>query len=277
MTQTKIANLIGVSQPAVKQYLKEEEEAYLSRLEKLGLTREEINELISQLNDILEKGDIKESMSFITIKGLHYLSELKFCRYHKSIDPEIPFDCDICKALYKEDEEKVMEIALSLLQTEEISKLIPEVLSNLAYAKKGAKDENDILAIPGRITVVRGIPTPVSRPSWGASKHLARVLLYVMNKDPKVRAVMNLKYNDVVLKALKKLDFKFTMVGPSDNSSDEEIARAVGEAFKPGVDAVIHLGGKGIEANTYVFGEDPLGVVRKVKELAAAYLKEGGY
>lgn len=277
MTQTKIAILIGVSQPAVKQYLKEDEEDYYKRLMELGLTRQEIEELISQLTEILQKGDIKESMSFLTVKGLSYLSELKFCKYHKSIDPEIPFDCNICKALYKEDEEKIMEIALSLIQKESVAKLLPEVLSNLAYARKDAKDENDILAIPGRITIVRGIPTPVSKPSWGSSKHLAKVLLYVMSKDPKIRAVMNIKYNDTILKTLSALNYKYTFSGPIDIPDDERIAEDVGKSFVPGLDAVIHLGGKGVEPNVYIFGEDPLIVARKISEIAKEYIKEGGY
>lgn len=55
------------------------------------------------------------------------------------MDTEIPTDCDICKGLYKENEEEMIELALYMLQNESVALLIPEVLSNIAFAKSNAK------------------------------------------------------------------------------------------------------------------------------------------
>ncbi|WP_338600786.1 thiamine-phosphate synthase family protein [Sulfolobus tengchongensis] len=271
MSQTRIANLLGVSQPAVKQYLDEDEGIYTRRLQNLGLSTDEIEDFLDKLTQLLINGDSKQVMQYISIFFLLNLSRLKFCRYHKTIDSEIPLDCDICKNLYRENEEEIMELALSMLQNESVSLLIPEVLSNLAFAKANAKRIEDVIAIPGRITKVRDIPTPASKPMWGGSKHLAKVLLSVMASNPTIRSVMNIKYDDKVEQALKELKYRYKKVGPQNDIDDDKIALLISSAFEENIDAIIHLGGTGIEANTYVFGRDPLDVVKKVINIGIKY------
>ncbi|WP_029552518.1 thiamine-phosphate synthase family protein [Saccharolobus solfataricus] len=271
MSQTRIANLLGVSQPAVKQYLDEDENSYIKRLQNLGLARDEIEDFLDKLTQLLINGDPKQVMQYVSAFFLSNLSRLKFCKYHKMLDSEIPVDCDICKSLYKENEEEIMELALSMLQNESVAALIPEVLSNLAFAKVNAKKEEDVLAIPGRITKIRNLPIPASKPMWGGSKHLARVLLSVMKNHPSVRSVMNIKYDEKVEIALKEIGYKFKKVGPQNDVGNDRIAEAIASVFDEGIDAIIHLGGTGIEANTYVFGRDPLDVVKKIISIAVRY------
>jgi len=271
MSQNKIAMLLGVTQPAIKQYLDENEEEQYKKLAKLGLEREEINQVIEDLVDILSKNDVKNAMYYITDAGLKYLSELKFCKYHKDIDKYIPQDCDICRYIYRQSEEERMEVALSMLQNELVTPLIPEVLSNLAFAKKNPKTIRDILAVEGRITKVKGLPTPASNPAWGASTHLATILLKISEKAPSIRSVMNIKYDKGVDKAVKSLGMKIAYVGPSDDSDDESIARLIYSVFSEDIECVAHLGGKGIEPVLYVFGKDPVDVVKKVVEIGRKY------
>ncbi|MEM0174055.1 MAG: thiamine-phosphate synthase family protein, partial [Sulfolobaceae archaeon] len=189
MSQNKIAMLLGVTQPAIKQYLDESEENLYSKLIDLGLSKEEIEEFLQNITELLLKGDQKAVMSYLTIFGLSSLSYLKFCRYHKKIDSNIPNDCEICRDLYRESEEELMNIAVLMLENRIVTPLIPEVLSNIAFAKRNARSEKDIIAIPGRITKVFEIPKASSKPAWGGSKHLALVLLNVMKISPEVRAV----------------------------------------------------------------------------------------
>lgn len=271
MSQNRIASLLGVTQPAVKQYLDEDLNEQYEKLKSLGLKPEEINEMLNDIIDLLNKNDVKGAMYYITDIGLKYLSELRFCKYHKENDKYIPSDCDICRYIYRQNEEERMEIALSMLQNEMVTALIPEVLSNIAFARKNPKGINDVLAVEGRITKVKGIPTPVSNPSWGSSRHLATILLKVMQKDPSVRSVMNIKYDRFVDIAIKSLGLKTAYVGPSDDSDDESISNLIFSVFYEGIDCVVHLGGKGLEPITYVFGKDPVEVVKKVIEISKKY------
>ena len=59
------------------------------------------------------------------------------------------------------------------------TRLIPEVRVNLAYALPGAAVPADVAAIEGRITAVRGLPYVSGLPEFGASDHMARLILEV--------------------------------------------------------------------------------------------------
>ncbi|TRN03044.1 transcriptional regulator [Sulfolobus sp. E1] len=271
MSQTKIAYLLGVSQPAVKQYLDEDENVYYKRLLNLGLSKEELDDFSEKLTQLLLNGDSKQVMEYVSLTFLSNLSKLKFCKFHKMIDTEIPNDCEICRNFYKENEEELIQLALSMLQNEAVGQLIPQVLSNLAFAKSDAKNIDDVIAIPGRITKIRNIPTPASKPMWGGSKHLAKVLLNVMKNFPTIRSVMNIKYDEKVERVLKILNYSYKKVGPQDHADDDKIGNLISSAYDSYVDVIIHLGGKGLEPNAYIFGKDPLDVAKKVINIGIKY------
>ncbi len=184
------------------------------------------------------------------------------------MNSSISSDCRICQSLYKEDEESQLQLALSLLRNESVSKLIPEILSNLAYSKRDAREILDVLAIPGRIAVIGGVPTPASRPTWGGSRHLATILLETRRKCERWRSVMNIKYDEKVEEAILKSGLRLVKVGPSDRRDDQSIANMVASVISSCPDVVVHLGGNGVEPNCYIFGENPLEVSSKVNKIA---------
>ena len=62
--------------------------------------------------------------------------------------------------------------------------LIPEVGSNIAYALPDARDKDDVAAVQGRIVRLSGQPHPVGPVDFGASDHVARIVLTAMKFDP---------------------------------------------------------------------------------------------
>jgi predicted fused transcriptional regulator/phosphomethylpyrimidine kinase len=70
----------------------------------------------------------------------------------------------------------------------EFAAIIPEVRTNLVYAREKAETREDVLAIDGRITVVEGLPRAAGRVKFGASSHMARLILELRRLDPSVRA-----------------------------------------------------------------------------------------
>jgi hydroxymethylpyrimidine/phosphomethylpyrimidine kinase len=69
-----------------------------------------------------------------------------------------------------------MAVALNILEgCQEFASIIPEVRTNLAYARANAKTRYEVLAIDGRITVVNGWPHAAGKPRFGASSHMARL------------------------------------------------------------------------------------------------------
>jgi hydroxymethylpyrimidine/phosphomethylpyrimidine kinase len=85
-----------------------------------------------------------------------------------------------------------------LEQCAEFALLIPEVRVNLAYALPGATDRRDVAAVEGRITAVRGLPHASGLPAFGASDHMARLIIEVRKYDAQINAGINFKYDKTV-------------------------------------------------------------------------------
>ena len=94
--------------------------------------------------------------------------------------------------------------AVNMLQScPEFALLIPEVCTNLAYALPGASTPEDVAAIEGRITVVRGLPRASGMPAWSASDHLARRILEAREYDAEINAAINFKCEDTIIEIVK--------------------------------------------------------------------------
>ena len=85
----------------------------------------------------------------------------------------------------------------------DFSLLMPEVRVNLVYALPGARTTDEVAAIDGRITVVRGFPHAAGLPRWGASDHMARLIIEIRKYDPAVNAGINFKYDETVKEIAK--------------------------------------------------------------------------
>jgi len=82
--------------------------------------------------------------------------------------------------------------------------LVPEVRVNLAYALPKAQKSNEVAAVDGRITVVRGLPHASGLPGWGASDHMARLIIEVRKYDPTVNAGINFKCDADIIEVVKE-------------------------------------------------------------------------
>jgi len=95
--------------------------------------------------------------------------------------------------------------AVAMLQNcAEFSLLMPEVRVNLVYALPGAKTSDEVAAVDGRITVVRGFPYASGLPRWGASDHMARLIIEVRKYDPTINAGINFKCDATAIEVVQK-------------------------------------------------------------------------
>lgn len=166
-----------------------------------------------------------------------------------------------------------MSAAIEALKEARIGHLIPEVQSNMAVGMERARSLQDVLGIPGRIVKMGDDIVTLSPPQFGASRHVADIVLTVMNFDPTQRAVMNIKYDESVLRACQSLKFK---VGSFDRGKEPKkvrekegsslewgTAQAIGKlGFVP--DIIYDLGGVGKEEMIRVIAEDVERLVDKV-------------
>ncbi len=95
--------------------------------------------------------------------------------------------------------------AVEMLQNcAEFALLMPEVRVNLVYALPEAKASDEVAAVDGRITVVRGFPYAPGMPRWGASDHMARLIIEVRKYDPTINAGINFKCDATMIEVVQK-------------------------------------------------------------------------
>ena len=95
--------------------------------------------------------------------------------------------------------------AIEMLQNcRDFSALMPEVRINLVYALPDAKTPDEVAAIDGRMTVVQGMPHASGIPKWGASDHMARLIIEVRKYDASINAGINFKHDKEISPVVEK-------------------------------------------------------------------------
>src|SRR5271169_6584503 len=218
LSQGKVASLLGLTQASVSSYLSTAPAKQTAALSSLGVTEEEAETYAALLAE-----DLKNNPTYAVATLYSIWSRLigggDACALHRS---EYPFlaTCEVCMKVFGPERghaEGSVEHVESALRSIEGSSLfvrvMPEVSVNVAYSPEGAKSVEDVVAIPGRIVRVRGQARSFMRPEYGASTHLAAILLEVERRHPKLRAAMNLRYDGRMAKTLGKLSIKYLTMG----------------------------------------------------------------
>jgi hydroxymethylpyrimidine kinase/phosphomethylpyrimidine kinase len=100
---------------------------------------------------------------------------------------------------------EVQEGVDTLLEEPAVRHLIPEVGSNLGMAISSASGPQDVAAVEGRMVRVGPRVKACGTVRFGASSHVARIILSAMSFDPEARAGMNIRYGPDVLEAVSDL------------------------------------------------------------------------
>ncbi|MEN4018144.1 MAG: thiamine-phosphate synthase family protein [Methanobacterium sp.] len=182
-----------------------------------------------------------------------------------------------------ENIEKAIEI---LQKSEEFAEFIPEVRSNIVMAREHAVDVTDVAGIPGRITTVHGKAKAFMKPEFGASSHMARLVLSIMKHDPSKRSAMNLIYNSKIIEICRKLGLKISFYDRKDEP--ETVQEVEGGTIPWGVetaikklgnvpDVIYHRGAWGKEPSISLIGETAVDVAKMTVCIAKLYNSMEGY
>jgi hydroxymethylpyrimidine/phosphomethylpyrimidine kinase len=179
-----------------------------------------------------------------------------------------------------------MAVAQNILEgCQEFASLIPEVRTNLVFARTKAKTRYEVLAIEGRITIVNGLPHAAGKPRFGASSHMARLLIEIRKVDPTIRAGIDFANDPALAKWLedycKTKGWVFSVI--DRRNEPEEIKEAEGASMPWKVAEAIRAadgcapkifyetGAIGKEPVSVLVGKDPIEVVEQVCEIARSY------
>ncbi|HOG16611.1 MAG TPA: bifunctional hydroxymethylpyrimidine kinase/phosphomethylpyrimidine kinase [Syntrophales bacterium] len=178
-----------------------------------------------------------------------------------------------------------LRAAVQRLLEEPVGAVIPEVSSNLGYAVPGARGIPDVAAVPGRIVRLGEGAGVLCEPAFGASTHIARVILAAMRHDPGYRSAMNIRFSEDTLEACRRLGLQLASFDRADEP--EEIKNAEGSTLEWGTDAAIarrgsvpdcvwDRGGIGKEPMIRVLGKSPGEVADRVIGIARMVRKRCG-
>jgi len=149
--------------------------------------------------------------------------------------------------------------------------LIPEVGTNICMAIDCATSEQDIAAVDGRIIrTADGIRAGCV--AFGASDHIARLILAMRAQNRTYRSAMNVKFAPEIVEACHKLGMAVSSFEREQEPEDvKTMDWGVTEASKAFVPEVIFdRGAVGKEPMIRIFGTTAVEVVEKVRRIVAA-------
>ncbi len=159
------------------------------------------------------------------------------------------------------------------LKRERIGHLMPEVSSNLGYALPQAEGIEDVAAFPGRIVRFKDSIATLGDPEFGASRHIANIILTVMKFDPEFCSAMNIRYSKEIIGEFRRKGF---LVGHFDRRFEpKRVKEKEGSSLEWGVgdvlrkmkcvpDFIYDEGGTGKEPMIRVLGKNPFEVIEKI-------------
>ncbi|MFZ5448104.1 MAG: bifunctional hydroxymethylpyrimidine kinase/phosphomethylpyrimidine kinase [Thermodesulfobacteriota bacterium] len=174
---------------------------------------------------------------------------------------------------------EALQTAAARLQKEDLSPLVPEVMTNLAYATPYPEGPQEVAAFPGRILKSpQGLLIPAP-PAFGASRHIAAIILTAMTTHPNLRSAMNVRFFEGIedlapLLHLKVASFDRSLEPPEIKAREgSTLAWGVASVLKPGApppDLIYDRGDRGKEPMIRILGPTPMAVAEKALALKNA-------
>jgi hydroxymethylpyrimidine kinase/phosphomethylpyrimidine kinase len=157
-------------------------------------------------------------------------------------------------------------------------KLIPETQTNFAYALPDASDISEVAGVRGRIVRIGNSAVQASYIEFGASSHMASAIIGYMRVNPSFRSVINIRFNDELVKICKRL---FSISSYDRSKEPKGIKKKEGSSVtwgtmqalskNPSADVIYHKGDIGKEPMITVFGRNPGEVAAKIKAILKNY------
>ena len=280
LTQSEVADLLGISQSAVSKYANGE----VARNDRIA-DDERVRELVARTGEGLATGELSRVGALAEAEVLVRRLERGdlLARLHEEAFPPLAaydgtFDVHDPDSGLRSSERVLASVRGGLRTLEEtpgFADLVPAVGSNLVEALPDAERVADVAGVPGRILDVKGQPTVPAEPEFGVSVYVASVLLAARRAGSEANAACNVRYAPAVVDALADAGHRtveFDVAGESsaaDTAGDRDLDDAVAEALADSdADVLYQTGGFGVEPIVYVLGPDAATVAERVRALA---------
>jgi hypothetical protein len=270
LTQSEVADLLGISQSAVSKYVHGE----VGRNKRL-VADERVRDLVDRLADGLADGSMTTTEALVEAEVC--IRELEqggtLADLHAEAVPELgDYGADF--AVHDADSRlreagrvraSVRQGLRILENTGGFAPLIPAVGSNLVETLPDAERIEDVAGVPGRILDVGGQATVPGEPEFGVSQHVANVLLAARAAGSDARAALNVAYSEETIDALETAGL--TIV---EFDAEADLEDGIGAALEtaPDADVLYQTGAMGIEPIVYILGPDAVTVAERLRTIA---------
>lgn len=272
-TQQEIADRLGVTQAAVSTYLGGE-----ATVEERIDEHPRTDETVERIAEGFAAGEMDDYDALAEVLELirEFEDRGPICELHEEAVPALRgLGCDLCVrgrderlAAEREVLADVRTATRTLATAPGMAEFVPNVGTNVGYALPGATDPSGVAAIPGRLHAMGGRVEVPANPEFGASRHVATVVLAATAPEPEMRGALNLVTDERLLDAARERGIE-----PLEFDADyENRGQRLRERFEDeGVPRVVyHRGAFGIEPVTYVLGETAEGAAALAAELVEA-------
>ncbi len=204
---------------------------------------------------------------------------------HCPVNPSAWVDIPALKWSVRESVSKALKVLLE--NSYWVVKYVPEVGMNLVEALPYpyAESEQDVAGVDGRVVKSVDSLRPAGEVRFGASRHLARLVLKSMEFDPTVRAALNLRYSEELVVAAAELGLTVAYVGREEEP--EEVKKREGGTLPWEIsvayrklgrvpEVLYDLGDVGKEPMVRFLGRDALDVVLKTVKVVREAAKYSG-
>lgn len=267
-TQREVADALGISQSAVSKYAHGE----VDRNQSL-LNDPRVQGLVERITDGLASGELSRVGALVEIEVFIREHERGgvLAELHEQAMPELASRDDPFSIHDPDSELRVTEQVLTsvrrglriLENTRGFGGLIPNVGANLVECTPDASGIEDVAGVPGRLFDVKGRVAVPADPEFGASAHVASVLLAARRVVSDARATLNIRYDPELLADLEARGLTVAEFDAEYADIDDAIDAAVG----PATDVVYQTGGFGIEPIIYIFAPTAVEVAEIVRAL----------
>ncbi|WP_255152567.1 thiamine-phosphate synthase family protein [Halorarius halobius] len=269
LTQSEVADLLGISQSAVSKYA-HGEVAINERLAE----DDRVRDLVERLGEGLASGEMSRVQALVEAEVLvrqlergDVLAQLHEEAFPPLAEYEGEFAVHDPDSQVRAAERTLASVRRGLRTLENTSgfaALIPAVGSNLVEALPDATGIDDVAAVPGRILDIKGRATVPADPEFGVSEHVANVLLAARRGGSEARGALNVRYAPESIEAFEAAGYE-TVAFDADEPVDEAVRAAVEST--PGADVVYQTGGFGVEPVAYVLAADAVAAAEAVRDV----------
>jgi len=274
LTQREVADHLGVTQAAISEYVSGD-----PPIEERFADDERTRATVERIADGFAEGtmDPYEALAEVLELVRAFEDRGPICAVHEEEMPALEgLGCDLCVRGFDEGVreeraalEDVRRASRRLANAPGVAAHVPNVGTNVVAAVPDATDAADVAAVPGRLQGVRGRVVVPSEPEFGASQHVAELVLTAMAVDPDARGALNLATSEALVDAARHLGHDPL----SFEAGYEDRAERLAERFRErgAVPRVLyHEGAFGIEPITYVLGGTAAEAVDLAVELVDA-------